>query len=140
MPPVPSSSSAAGASGSRWDRGFSGNITMSETSLGRGAPQGVDPSSSAASRRTAELVGPLLTIWTSGIEPRTGMRAVELLRDGRRITGVRLQQPHGVPVEVGAAGGVVIATGGFEWDPELVRASDRASVRPRPSRPTPETA
>ena len=57
------------------------------------------------------------------------------------MVGVRFETADG-PVEVGARGGVVLATGGFEWDP---RAGAR--VPPRPdralglgARPTPATA
>jgi 3-oxosteroid 1-dehydrogenase len=121
---------------------LSGNIMMSETSLGRGAPQGVDPAE--LSRRKVHdergagqgLVGALLRgCLDRGIEPRTGMRAVELLRDGRRISGVRFSTSSG-PVDVGAARGVVIATGGFEWDPELVRAFIRGPLARAASVPT----
>ncbi len=121
---------------------LSGNIMMSETSLGRGAPQGVDPAE--LSRRKVHdergagqgLIGALLRgCLDRGIEPRTGMRAVELLRDGRRITGVRFSTSSG-PVDVGAARGVVIATGGFEWDPELVRAFIRGPLVRAASVPT----
>jgi len=121
---------------------LSGNIMMSETSLGRGAPQGVDPAE--LSRRQVHdergagqgLIGALLRgCLDRGIEPRTGMRAVELLRDGRRITGVRFSTSSG-PVDVGAARGVVIATGGFEWDPELVRAFIRGPLARAASVPT----
>src|SRR5260370_25065701 len=115
---------------------------MSETSLGRGAPQGVDPSELERRKIGDErgagqgLIGPLLRGCVErGIERRTGMRAVELLRDGRRITGVRFETASG-PVEVGATRGVVIATGGFEWDPELVRAFIRGPLVRSASVPT----
>ena len=121
---------------------LSGNIMMSETSLGRGAPQGVDPSELERRKIRDErgagqgLIGPLLKgCLDRGIEPRTGMRAVELLRDGRRIGGVRFETADG-PVEVGAARGVIIATGGFEWDPELVRAFIRGPLVRSASVPT----
>src|SRR5690606_20529408 len=55
-----------------------------------------------------------------GIAPRTGMRAVDLLVDRGRVTGVRFATDTG-PHEVRARRGVVIATGGFEHDRELVR-------------------
>jgi succinate dehydrogenase/fumarate reductase flavoprotein subunit len=128
---------------------LSGNITMSETSLGRGAPQGVDPSELERRKIRDErgagqgLIGPLLKACLDrGIEPRTGMRAVELLRDGGRVSGVRFETGPGgsggspVPVEVGAAGGVVIATGGFEWDADLVRAFSRGPLVRSASVPT----
>ena len=83
---------------------LSGNIMMSETSLGRGAPQGVDPAELERRKIRDErgagqgLIGPLLKgCLDRGIEPRTGMRAVELLRDGRRISGVRFETRVPVP-------------------------------------------
>ncbi|KUP97249.1 FAD-dependent oxidoreductase [Thermobifida cellulosilytica] len=55
-----------------------------------------------------------------GVAPRTGMRAVELVVEHGRVAGVRFESESG-PQEVRARRGVVIATGGFEHDPELVR-------------------
>ncbi|HEY3262896.1 MAG TPA: FAD-dependent oxidoreductase [Pseudonocardiaceae bacterium] len=113
---------------------LSGNILMSETSLGRGAPQGVDPAELARRQIHDErgagqgLVGALLKgCLDRGIEPRTGMRAVELIQRDRRVVGVRFETAAG-PVEVGANRGVVIATGGFEWDRDLVRAFSRGPL------------
>ena len=121
---------------------LSGNITMGETSLGRGAPDGVAPAELERRRIHDErgagqgLIGPLLRgCLDRGIEPRTGMRAVELLRDGNQISGVRFETADG-PVEVGATRGVVMATGGFEWDPELVRAFARGPLARSASVPT----
>lgn len=121
---------------------LSGNIMMSETSLGRGAPRGVDPSELERRKIRDErgagqgLIGPLLKgCLDRGIEPRTGMRAIELLRDGRRVTGVRFETADG-PAEVAATRGVVMATGGFEWDPELVRAFIRGPLARSASVPT----
>jgi succinate dehydrogenase/fumarate reductase flavoprotein subunit len=70
----------------------------------------------------AALVGGLLrALLDRGVEPRTACRGVRLVGDGERITGVLLDTPGG-RVEVGARHGVVLATGGFEWDPALVKA------------------
>lgn len=111
---------AAGAAGT--------HITLSETPLGHGAPRGV-PAEELARRQREDLrgagqglVGMLLRgCLDRGVEPRTQARAVELVTEGSRVTGVRLDTPEG-PLEVTARGGVVLATGGFEWDPELARA------------------
>jgi succinate dehydrogenase/fumarate reductase flavoprotein subunit len=56
-----------------------------------------------------------------GIEPVTGARAVQLRVEGGRVTGAEIEQ-DGETFEVQAEGGVVLATGGFERDPELVRS------------------
>ena len=121
---------------------LSGNITMSETSLGRGAPSGVAPEELARRRIRDErgagqgLIGPLLRACLDRqIEPRTGMRAVELIVDNRRVVGVRFETSEG-SVDVGARRGVIIATGGFEWDPELVRAFIRGPLARSASVPT----
>ena len=121
---------------------LSGNITMSETSLGRGAPSGVAPEELARRRIRDErgagqgLIAPLLRACLDRqIEPRTGMRAVELLVDARRVVGVRFETSEG-SVDVGARRGVIIATGGFEWDPELVRAFVRGPLARSASVPT----
>jgi 3-oxosteroid 1-dehydrogenase len=70
----------------------------------------------------AALVGALLRgLLDLRVEPQTRSRAVELLGDGVTITGVALDTAEG-RVEVGARRGVILATGGFEWDRDLVKA------------------
>jgi 3-oxosteroid 1-dehydrogenase len=115
-----------------------GNITMSETPLGRGAPGGVAPEELQRRRLHDErgagqgLVGRLLRACLDrGIEPRTGMRGVRLLREGNRVTGVRFESAASRGTDVRADHGVVLATGGFEWDDDLVRSFIRGPlVRP----------
>jgi 3-oxosteroid 1-dehydrogenase len=121
---------------------LSGNIMMSETSLGRGAPDGVAPAELERRKVRDErgagpgLIGPLLRACLDrGIEPRTGMRAVRLIVDDGRVTGVRFESADG-RTEIGARGGVVIATGGFEWDRDLVRAFSRGPLARSASVPT----
>ena len=77
---------------------LSGNIRMGETSLGRGAPTGVAPDELARRKIHDErgagqgLIGPLLKgCLDRGIEPRTGMRAVDLLLEDGRVSGVRFE-------------------------------------------------
>lgn len=118
---------------------LSGNITMGETSLGRGAPQGVAPEEMERRKIHDErgagqgLVGPLLKACLDrGIEPRTGMRAVELVIEDRRVTGVRFEDGP----TIGARRGVIMATGGFEWDRELVNAFMRGPLVRSASVPT----
>lgn len=108
-------------------RQMSPHVVMNETTLGRGATTKV-PREVMAQRQEANLrgcgqalVGRLLkSCLERGIEPRTGHRAVGLIERGGRVAGVRFDTGDG-DVEVGAAGGVVLATGGFEWNREMVR-------------------
>jgi len=48
-------------------------------------------------------------------------RARKLVKDGDRITGVIAQDANGKDYKVRARRGVVIATGGFEWNEELAK-------------------
>ncbi|HEX6358745.1 FAD-dependent oxidoreductase [Actinophytocola sp.] len=120
---------------------LSGNILMSETSLGRGAPQGVEPSELARRKVRDErgggqaLVGRLLKgCLDRGLVPVTGARAVSLVRESTSVTGVWFESATG-PFEV-SADSVVIATGGFEWDAEQVRAFLRGPMARPVSVPT----
>jgi succinate dehydrogenase/fumarate reductase flavoprotein subunit len=116
---------------------LSGTLTITETPLGRGAPAGI-PAAELVRRRVGDergagqaLVGRLVKgCLDRGIEPRTGMRATRLLIEDDRVAGVRFECADG-PVDVRARRGVVIATGGFEWDADLVRSFLRGPmVRP----------
>jgi 3-oxosteroid 1-dehydrogenase len=53
-----------------------------------------------------------------GVRFVTGARATEILRDDRRVIGVRTEDGREFP----AGDGVILATGGFEWNPELSQA------------------
>jgi len=119
-----------------------GNILMSETPLGRGAPDGVPPEEMARRQVRDErgagqgLVGALLRgCLDRGIEPVTGARAVRLVREDGRVTGVVLETAEGART-VGVRGGVVLATGGFEWDRELVTAFIRGPLERTAAVPT----
>jgi succinate dehydrogenase/fumarate reductase flavoprotein subunit len=104
------------------------HITMSETPLGKAVPQ---PPSDAEQTRRAErnergcgqaLIGRLLRACLDrGIEPQTGCRATGLLVEDGAVTGVRITGADGERV-ARARRGVILASGGFEWDPELVRS------------------
>ena len=110
------------------------NISMSETSLGRGAPGGV-PAAELARRQQHDergagqgLTGRLLKgCLDRGIEPRTEAAGRELVVENGRVVGLRLDTPDG-ELEVGVRGGVVLATGGFEWDRQLVRSFVRSPM------------
>lgn len=67
----------------------------------------------------------------AGVEPRTGLRATDLVHEHGRVVGVRLAGSDGEVVVRARA--VVIATGGFEWDHDLVRAFLRGPVEHMPT-------
>jgi 3-oxosteroid 1-dehydrogenase len=111
-----------------------GNITLNETTLGRGVVGGV-PQEEIDRRALRDergcgqaLVGRLLKgCLDRGIEPQLEHRAVALTDDGTRITGVVFDTPDG-PRTVTANHGVILATGGFDWDPSLVRSFIRGPL------------
>jgi len=125
---------AAGAQGAA--------MKLSETPLGHAAPDGVPPEELSRRRARDErglgqsLVGRLLRgCLDRGIEPRTEHRAAELLTTDGRVTGVRFDTPAGGHV-VHADRGVVLATGGFEWDQDLARTFLRGPLDRPVSVPT----
>jgi 3-oxosteroid 1-dehydrogenase len=103
------------------------HLMLSDTTLGGGTghlDQEVQARREAEDLRGcgAALVGPLLKACLDrGVEPVTASRAQDLVIDDGRVAGVVVEQPGG-EVVVRATRGVVLATGGFEWDPELVRS------------------
>jgi len=70
-----------------------------------------------------------------GIEPELGARAVELVREGGRIQSVKFESATGA-FEAQARHGVVLASGGFEWNRDLVRSFLRGPMHNPPSIPT----
>ncbi|ETA99117.1 FAD-binding protein, partial [Mycobacterium avium subsp. paratuberculosis 10-4404] len=56
-----------------------------------------------------------------GVTPRVNARAEELVAEDGEITGVRIASAEG-RIGVRARRGVILGTGGFEWDPVLVQA------------------
>jgi succinate dehydrogenase/fumarate reductase flavoprotein subunit len=104
------------------------HITMSETPLGKAVPE--PPSDEELARRKVHnergcgqaLIGRLLRACLDrGIEPRTSAAGHELVLDGGGVVGLLVAKDDGV-VEIGASRGVILATGGFEWNPEYLRA------------------
>jgi succinate dehydrogenase/fumarate reductase flavoprotein subunit len=77
---------------------------------------------------TALIAGLLRGLLDLGVVPRTNTRAVELLTDPLGITGVRISQDDN-DFTVRARRGVVLGTGGFEWDRKLVEAYLRGPMR-----------
>ena len=103
-------------------------ITMSETPLGKAVPQ--PPSAAELQRRSVRnergcgqaLTGRLLRACLDRkIQPRTSCAGRELLIDDGAVVGVLVDTPDG-HIEVRATKGVVLASGGFEWNEDLRRA------------------
>jgi succinate dehydrogenase/fumarate reductase flavoprotein subunit len=70
---------------------------------------------------TALIAGLLKGLLDAGVMPHTNARAEELIAEGAEITGVRITLPT-QSMTVRARRGVILGTGGFEWDPGLVQA------------------
>lgn len=105
-------------------------MTVGETTLGQPVPTPASPEVKAQRRAVdargmgAALIGRLMKACLDrGIEPRTGKRAVELVMRGKQVAGVRFEDGEEV-----CARHVVIATGGFEWSKEFVRAFTRGPM------------
>ena len=108
-----------------WD-GEPRPLLLSETSFG-GAVES-PPRAVIADRRERgvcgmgeALVGSLLAgCLDAGVSVRTGWRARHLVTAEGRVSGVRFDCPDG-EITVEARRGVILATGGFEWNESLVR-------------------
>lgn len=70
---------------------------------------------------TALIAGLLQGLLDAGVTPRTNARAEQLIAEAGEITGVRVALPAG-SMRVRARHGVILGTGGFEWDPVLTQA------------------
>ncbi|ASW84092.1 FAD-dependent oxidoreductase [Mycobacterium intracellulare] len=70
---------------------------------------------------TALIAGLLKGLLDAGVAPHTNARAEELIADGSEVTGVRVALPERT-IRVRARRGVILGTGGFEWDPALTQA------------------
>ncbi|CAM3459479.1 FAD-dependent oxidoreductase [Mycolicibacterium frederiksbergense] len=77
---------------------------------------------------TALIAGLLKGLLDLGITPVTDARAVELIGSAQGIAGVRINH-GGRDIAVRARRGVILGTGGFEWDPQLVEAYLRGPMR-----------
>jgi succinate dehydrogenase/fumarate reductase flavoprotein subunit len=75
------------------------------------------------------LAGSLfMAVIDRGIPVEFEKRARKLVKDGDRIIGVIAEDASGKDFRVRARRGVVIATGGFEWNEELVRTFVRGPL------------
>ena len=70
---------------------------------------------------TALIAGLLKGLLDLRVTPHTGARATHLIAEGEEITGVVITAP-GRSLRVRARHGVILGTGGFEWDSVLTRA------------------
>ena len=104
------------------------NITMSETPLGKAIPE--IPSEEELSRRSEEnergcgqaLIGRLLrACLDQNIEIRTGCGVKELIVEEDQVRGVEVETSQGLQ-KISATKGVVLASGGFDWDEDLRRS------------------
>ena len=104
------------------------NITMSETPLGKAIPE--IPSKEELSRRSEEnergcgqaLIGRLLrACLDQNIEIRTGCGVKELIIEEDQVCGVEVETSQGLQ-KISATKGVVLASGGFDWDEDLRRS------------------
>ena len=77
---------------------------------------------------TALIAGLLRGLLDRGVEPVVNARAVELITADGRVAGVRINV-DGNDVRVGARRGVILGTGGFEWDRKLVESYLRGPMR-----------
>lgn len=70
---------------------------------------------------TALIAGLLKGLLDAGVTPHTNARAEGLIAEDGEITGVRVALPDQT-ISVRARHGVILGTGGFEWDPALTQA------------------
>lgn len=70
---------------------------------------------------TALIAGLLKGLLDAGVTPHTNARADGLIADDGEVTGVRVALPDRT-ISVHARHGVILGTGGFEWDPALTQA------------------
>lgn len=119
----------------------SAHLKITDTTLGGGT--GHLPEEELQRRIDADLrgcgnalVGPIIkALLDLGVEPVVNARATDLVVEDGRVTGVRFLV-DGEEQVVGARRGVILATGGFEWDGDLVRAFLRGPMTAPTSVPT----
>ncbi len=70
---------------------------------------------------TALIGGLLKGLLDAGVVVQTSSRATELIAESGAIAGVRVEN-YGEVIRVRARRGVILGTGGFEWDDSLVAA------------------
>ena len=104
------------------------HLAMGETPLGAVNPPPIT-SEEMAKREARDLrgsgqalVGRLLrAILATGVVPQVNSRARELVLEDGKVVGVRIETPAG-EVVARAGKGVILASGGFEWNEDYKRA------------------
>jgi succinate dehydrogenase/fumarate reductase flavoprotein subunit len=82
------------------------------------------------------LIGPIIkALLDLGVEPVVGATATDLIVENGRVAGVQMVI-NGVEHNVYARRGVILATGGFEWNNELVKEFLRGPMTAPTSVPT----
>lgn len=115
-------------------------LTLAETPLGGGT--GVIPDDIMSERLAKDsrgfgqaLVGTLLKgCLDRGIEPCLDTKAKKLIKNDERITGIEIEK-NGQTQTIIARRGVIIATGGFEWNKDFVTTFLRGPLRAPASPP-----
>lgn len=108
-------------------------LALAETPLGGGDGQ-IEPSV-LAERLTCDvrgfgqaLVAALLeACLTAGVKICLEHRVERLVQEGARVRGVAVQTSDG-PVRIDGRRGVIVATGGFEWDVDLAQTFLRGPI------------
>src|SRR6202044_3817784 len=80
---------------------------------------GVDENADLCVAGTALIAGLLKGLLDAGVIPHTDARAEDLITEDGAIVGVRIASA-GEQLAVHARRGMILGTGGFEWDPVLV--------------------
>lgn len=120
-----------------------GDVYLTTLDSPRGGGSGRIDEAEMAKRRKHQfngrgrgMVGGLLKACLDrGIVPSLDSRGLRLLTEGGRVTGVQVEV-QGRTQEVRTRGGVVLATGGFEWDSALSAAFLRGPMRHPATIPT----
>jgi succinate dehydrogenase/fumarate reductase flavoprotein subunit len=108
-------------------------MTIGETTLGKSVPEPASPEVKAQRQANDErgmglaLIGRLLKgCLDRGIAPHTGHRATDLIMDDGKVAGVKFETEDGIKAV--RAPNVILATGGFEWNKDLIRAFTRGPL------------
>ena len=116
-------------------------MMLRETALGGGSgvvePQELHRRIAANERGFGQaMVARLLKACLArGIEPELGVTTKRLTLEQGRVTGIEGERA-GQPFALRASGGVIVATGGFEWDADLRRTFLRGPADTPASPPT----